>query len=540
MKLFFDIFWRGLLLLSTLFILSNVLVDDSLLLGNVFYLLLICAGIALFGAFFFETLLSTIRSKRITSLFIHFLNIVVIYLFLTSVFVPSDFGLIDGMENIRTFTKLHYLKDVIKVMAVFTGSSLLYVYALKKKVPLIKTVAVLVFGASFGWSMVHYVNKDQLKALTSWDMLGKDRNVIFILADGLQGSFVASVLAEAPDLAAKYADFTFYDKALSPHVYTSFALPAILSGSTRYHDEYVDTSDIFAAAKKDNFIMTAKHNGFETVELPNAFIQEYVVDTNNGYILPGSDNKSLGQMFELGVTRTMPLFVSRLYFESKGDYLYYPTKDRDFTFWKLFPNKISLGTSNNVLLFQHSMISHLPVYFDTDGRIVQVREPNYRQTLDEVMFVLDSYATLFTRLKQLGLWDESLIIIAADHGSFYGFPEDVMDFKGESLYGMGAYNPAVLIKYPGNKGEIMINSTVISTTDLRAIIEAYVMNAGADFETCCISSQPRTIYTTTYQDKKDMGYYYSMKSYQKMEVVGGVESLQEKFLDMGNADDDKD
>jgi hypothetical protein len=96
--------------------------------------------------------------------------------------------------------------------------------------------------------------------------------------------------------------------------------------------------------------------------------------------------------------------------------------------------------------------------------------------------------TLFEKMKGLGIYDQSLIIIAGDHGHFMGYyhPANytgVEDFRGFVQGGnfrpATMYNPAVLIK-PPSAAAGGVSHAAVGLTDVRSIIAEYLLSGRVD------------------------------------------------------------
>jgi arylsulfatase A-like enzyme len=74
---------------------------------------------------------------------------------------------------------------------------------------------------------------------------------------------------------------------------------------------------------------------------------------------------------------------------------------------------------------------------------------------------------LITRLKQFGLYDDTLIVITSDHGEAFG-DHDIVGHTVTSVFQDGAHIP-LLVKYPGQH-EGQRSDTLVSHVDLMPTI----------------------------------------------------------------------
>ena len=97
------------------------------------------------------------------------------------------------------------------------------------------------------------------------------------------------------------------------------------------------------------------------------------------------------------------------------------------------------------------------------------QELRHEALLDEYYCALSLYGKFLSRLKGLGVYDNSLIILVGDHGSY------------QSRF--ANYNPAIMVKPPGHKGRPRLSHANVSVGDVYPLIVAYLQggNVGSEF-----------------------------------------------------------
>ena len=141
------------------------------------------------------------------------------------------------------------------------------------------------------------------------------------------------------------------------------------------------------------------------------------------------------------------------------------------------------------LLYFWNLSSHIYVNLFRDGSIDHdtVYKSTERQFLDETFFIFSQLSRLFERMKELDVYDNSLIIIVSDHGTVFS-PEiwlehgvHMPDFTiGEMRHGnfraMSFYNAVMMVKPPGADGSATITHDAAWNGDVRELVNRYNSN----------------------------------------------------------------
>jgi len=185
--------------------------------------------------------------------------------------------------------------------------------------------------------------------------------------------------------------------------------------------------------------------------------------------------KVLGAMYNLSAFRYLPEFMKPYYHTYTGDmsysYIYgsqnsaTPYGINDLTFREqLLKDGVKLDTeSKGTFLFYHLQGSHDPFYMNGDGErdsFASFYEGRYQQTKGNLKTIF-AYIEM---LKELGVYDETTIVITADHG-YTGYYTELNHERVLSLF----------VKHAGADAEapLVRSQKQLCQDNLRASISSY-------------------------------------------------------------------
>lgn len=299
--------------------------------------------------------------------------------------------------------------------------------------------------------------------------VAKNNNIIVFVLDTFGNTQIEKILEAYPNALDGYKDFTFYDNA-DCHYYVTF--PSMTHLLTGMEFDFNSTSEewlerAWASEKAKGFFEMLKNEKYEC----NLYSKDvgYVYGTMiNLYdkfdnIKPAGRivNKSflIKKMVKLSIYRYVPYFV-KPYFEvltkefgdvtsiSEGREV---IDDNGKFYQALQAEKLSVnGDMENAFIIQHLFGTHKPYEIDANGQIV--KESTQLEVGKGLLTIVEEY---LQQLKELDVYDNSVIIIMGDHGAWWG--DDTQ--------------PIFFIKEQNeNNNRIRINSAPISWDDFQATI----------------------------------------------------------------------
>jgi len=138
-----------------------------------------------------------------------------------------------------------------------------------------------------------------------------------------------------------------------------------------------------------------------------------------------------------------------------------------------FARRLQLATDEPVYKFLHVGIPHLPVVVDADCRFTGVIKYTRESFLGQARCGVRRVAAFLDRLRALGIYDQSLIVITADHGNSLAPRRFVNDraLPDEPLsVTAGKSLPLLLIKPPNAAGPIRVSQAPSTITDIPVTI----------------------------------------------------------------------
>lgn len=129
-----------------------------------------------------------------------------------------------------------------------------------------------------------------------------------------------------------------------------------------------------------------------------------------------------------------------------------------------YVNELQVGTSAPVAHFMHFLHTHYPVDFDAECiyRSHDLEWFNANQNVDgqkaETTCALRQMAHFLEKLRELGIYDNSLIILKSDHGAphYYHDPQTMDSFqvRAHEFWGYARYTPFLAIKAPETQQKV--------------------------------------------------------------------------------------
>jgi hypothetical protein len=182
-----------------------------------------------------------------------------------------------------------------------------------------------------------------------------------------------------------------------------------------------------------------------------------------------------------GIYHDQTWFLSSLI--EKHDYARHPYFAYT-SFFQDFTDNMSAERSKPVYKFINLVTPHIPLVVDSDCEYAGEVLPETRENvLNQSRCTLDFFIKFIEKLKMLGIYKSSLIIVNADHG--FHMPIQFRDKEEPSLirsstekefgeFGphLGRLLPLLAIKPPDEKGSLTISDSQVELTDIPATMNA--------------------------------------------------------------------
>ena len=350
----------------------------------------------------------------------------------------------------------------------------------------------------------------------------RGENVVVMMLDRSIGAYIPFILNERPELAQSFSGFTFYPNTVSTGTETVNASSALFGGY-----EYM----VAESNKRDDVLFVDKHNealklmpilfsnegyhsslinlplanmeGFwsgsvifddvkncDTYHVQNGEYADYMTEKERACIELEQQRRNF---FFYSLFRSVPLFAQDAIYND-GDYLSVTCNSMkahfitSMVFLRLMPEltEVTDSEKGELIMIENdapheNTLLNPPDYeldnsvrlFKIEDRVLpdgskmemsnRVQESHYDS--DVAAFV--EIAKWLDHLKELGVYDNTRIIIAADHG-FELSQFDYMKFDDIRL-DVESVNPVLLVKDYDSKGEMTVDETFMTNADVPTI-----------------------------------------------------------------------
>lgn len=311
--------------------------------------------------------------------------------------------------------------------------------------------------------------------------VGTEENLLVLVLDSVDADQFAQALAEDPDLSRRLEGFTWYRNAMGLSDPTKYGLPALLTGQA--YTQPVDYAGFIAAAYADaplytmlagdvwdaRFFTDSRYVSLDAGVVDNLAREELAVNDPAGLTR---------DLLRLCAFRYAPHFLKPQlwmysnvflpYAQAQGEPVYEVT---DPAFDARLQEEGLEATVERAFRLIHLTGMHPPYTMDADCQY-QAQGVTAQEQMRGCLRLAEDY---LEQLRALGVYDRSAVLILADHGT-------------ETVH-----RPLLLLKRPGDTGEMAVNDAPVSYADLPATYVALLTGAQAGTELWSIpQGQART------------------------------------------------
>ncbi len=293
--------------------------------------------------------------------------------------------------------------------------------------------------------------------------LSSQNNTIVFVVDTLDGQWMDEFLETDPDAKKGLEGFTYFDNAVSGGAPTILGIPAMLTGTVYDRSESLH-SYYENSYENSTFFKDLKDRGYDV----RVYTEIKYMDGADGSLFSNAvtdieyeipDNFAFAKrLYRLSLVYAVPQDMKELFWFYGDDLsMLISAKDIDtpvFTlddplfFKELNEQGIRKTGSEGTFVFYHLLGAHGPYTMDADSNFVGEAHSNRQLQIKGSFNIIFKYMEM---LEAQGLLDSSTIIITADHG-------------GVDFY----QNPAILIKRPGDTGDLKIDHSPVTFKNLYA------------------------------------------------------------------------
>ena len=428
----------------------------------------ICALLMSAIAALISTIIPKIDQQNIIGLFFG-LNIAA---YIQYLFMNGLVGELDGREYLNSkFTPWIMINMFIYIIVIFVPV-ILYkakpepAKKLNKYGPLLltamETLVILISllisgGKAFDHTTIYFDGLEQY-------VISKNENIIVFVLDAVDNSYFKTILQDTPECFEGFEDYTLYTNTCSVYDSTYPSLSQMFAGmemdntitadelyyNTWHSDKANQFYDRFHEAnyKINAYNVQNINNENEVGKFDN--LKYYGQDKESDRNVNFDHKKQFKQLTAIGFFRALPLCVKyfpQVAIYSNSDVLTSNVMYKNDDFYENLDISLS-QEEKNYLIIQHLYGTHMPCF---------------RGYINETVFLLEMLNDFNSQLKELGVYDDSTIIITSDHGEHN---------DGNSI----ASTPIFMIKEKNtHRQEMKISSAPVYHED---IMSTLLVNAG--------------------------------------------------------------
>ena len=425
-------------------------------------------GFALAGAVFF-VLWITNEKIYIGGLISYFIAYLATYI--QGTFLLGDLPIMNGTP----YEWSDYAMGRVKTIAAWVIVAIIIIVAYKflkkekfffmvKILSVCMTLMLLVTGVTLCIQTESYKSEEIITTFDREFEVSSNKNFIILMLDSVNTEVANEVIEENPKYQELFTDFTYYRNMLGAYPNTLYAVSYLFSGDWYENDEDLneyrrrvfDESQLFDKLEAMDYTM-----GLYTGEIPHykELTEQFVNVVNlertvtNYWGAAGCMIKLSGfryGMFDLKQFFNINIYECYNYFTPSEHVPY--TLSNEWLYKKLQAEDFQM-VDENWFKFIHVDGAHVPWELNED--LVNIGQSDYKTMVKVSLNVVEAY---INELKQSGAYDNSVIIVMADHGVNSGVEKD--DCYRHQM-------PFFCVKGIGEEHEFKISDAPISFEDMQ-------------------------------------------------------------------------
>ena len=321
----------------------------------------------------------------------------------------------------------------------------------------------------------------------------RQQNVVHIVMDGFQSDLFSEIIDDPAnaDLKQQLQGFTLFRDNLGAYPYTQMSVPALLSSRLYRNEMPVDDfiSDVF---KGDTILNAAFDVGFEIdIAAPIALKNIYSRGKHShAYGITASDHvtgedyirNDAAKLMDLSLFRVVPHFAKALVYRKhlwvfqarmRSEAYLQMQYFSDLMFLSRLAEHMTVDRDAPVYKMIHVMLSHRPTVGNEHCEYDGIHKTTKANVIMQARCGLIRVIDVLRRMRDLGIYEQSLIVLMADHGAWV--PVDALmneqdNRAGVKTMGVAMATPVLAIKPPGVMGYMRVSGAPTSILDVPATI----------------------------------------------------------------------
>ncbi len=359
------------------------------------------------------------------------------------------------------------------------------------------------------------INCDYVLSTKGIDTVSEQENIIYILFDRFDTNYYKAVVEKYPDYFDDLEGFTLYDSATSVYTRTYPSVPYMISG-VPYKAEVSPVDYFDKAYGESQFLKDLKANGYQI----NVFADRYYEYADAKSFLGIADNveevtsystndmEIVKYLSKLSLARSFRQYLSMAMYSNANEGVSATLstlecesgvyQDNDAKYYKFIQeNHLQSDESEKTYTFIYLHGSHQPFILDENCEVSE-NASGVSQTVGSFKIVKE----YLNQLKELGVYDNSTIIIAGDHG----YPrQEILDFIEQEQFKDWGLTTCIFFKPKNADNKTLITSSaeVSSANIIPAIVQDANLQTDYNYGKSLIDikegeNNPRTFYHSYY------------------------------------------
>lgn len=418
------------------------------------------------GIFFIDK--AYIKNNKLLNILTVILFGLFIMFYIQGNYLISDLPKLDGSAILwNMYSTQNFISIILFAIISISLVILCYKFKIEKVVNTTKYISLTIFAMLFISLFTTVLTTenvfDSKKSISitnrNFENYSSDENFIIFVTDVTDSLIFHEVLENSDKYSDIFNDFTYYPDTVAGYTFTSESIPFIFS-SKWYKNETSFKDYSTKSFNESKLLNTLKNNDFDL----NIYGKGIIWDDNKAKNISNFDilnnkinnNKLFIEETKYIMFKYLPFPFKRYSDIETMDYYSVNEKEDednlysfyDCTFYARLKEMKFKKIKDKQFKFIHIEGAHVPYNYDKDVNIIT--NGTYEQKVEATLTIV---ATYINKLKELGVYDNSNIIVMADHGYNY---DDTH----------GRQNPILYIKGINEEHEMNESELPISYEDL--------------------------------------------------------------------------
>lgn len=310
-------------------------------------------------------------------------------------------------------------------------------------------------------------------------LFSSKRNVIHLVLDELQTDIFQQAVERSSALREQLDGFVLYENTVGDHPNTIMAVPAMLTGEA-YRNTVPIPEYLSVSLEKKLFTRRLDAEGYRSdFHTAPVFCNGTLYHCSP--IPVGNGGAFAMALLDYSIFRSLPLLLKPWSYNS-GSWRILPLAmaatgggadnlaqtAQAVRLMEEFISEIRLGDAQPRYKLFHSMVTHSPADLDRNcqytGRRANTREDKIEQAVCGMRILTD----FLTRLRELNIYNSSLVIVSSDHGTDIFPPELVTPLASQAVEPrhFSRAQPVLLIKPIGATGRLKSSYVPAQLSDI--------------------------------------------------------------------------